>query len=157
MRLTLSTTLNAPVGRVWAHVQQPALLRFVAAPLQTFEPLRPATWPARWAAGEYVVHVRVLGVRLSGTHCISVSFPDPDTMRGRERFELHDHGHGRLARTWNHDIIVQALPDGRTRYTDRVEVRAGLFTPFVWAYAQVFYRHRQRRWRQLVRQAFRGL
>ena len=50
---------------------------------------------------------------------------------------------------------MQALPDGRTRYTDSVEVRAGLLTPLVWAFATAFYRHRQRRWRRLVRRGFR--
>jgi hypothetical protein len=37
---------------------------------------------------------------------------------------------------------------------DTVEVRAGVLTPFIWLFAQLFYRHRQRRWRALVARRF---
>lgn len=95
------------------------------------------------------MRLRLLGVLPLGAHWIVISFP------AGEEFELYDRGHGRLARTWNHRITVQALPDGRTRYTDRVDVRAGPLTPLIWLFAQVFYRHRQCRWRHLVRRHFR--
>jgi hypothetical protein len=39
-------------------------------------------------------------------------------------------------------------------YRDRVEVRAGVLTPFIWVFAQIFYRHRQRRWRRLAANGF---
>ncbi|MBE7004664.1 MAG: hypothetical protein E7425_10385 [Ruminococcaceae bacterium] len=32
------------------------------------------------------------------------------------------------------------------RYTDRVEIRAGWITPFIWLWANAFYAHRQRKW-----------
>lgn len=154
MNVTLSTDLDAPAARVWREVRTPRLLRYVAAPLQTFEPVQPPAWPEEWHAGAYEVRLRLLGVLPLGAHWIVISFPAGEETPGREGFELHDRGHGRLARTWNHRITVQALPDGRTRYSDRVDVRAGPLTPLVWLFAQVFYRHRQRRWRRLVRRHF---
>jgi len=65
--------------------------------------------------------------------------------------KLRDNGYSALITTWDHWITVE--PDGErgTRYRDEVEVKAGLLTPFVWLFAQVFYRHRQRRWRALAR------
>ena len=45
---------------------------------------------------------------------------------------------------------VQPTADGRTRYSDEVLIEAGLLTCFVWAFAQWFYRHRQRRWRHVA-------
>ena len=32
--------------------------------------------------------------------------------------------------------------------------RAGVLTPFIWLFAQLFYRHRQSRWRRLVANGF---
>jgi len=37
---------------------------------------------------------------------------------------------------------------------DRVANNAGILTPCIWLFAQLFYRHRQRRWRQLVKGGF---
>jgi uncharacterized membrane protein len=67
---------------------------------------------------------------------------------------LRENGSGQLATVWDHTIRVEPSSDGGTQYTDVVEVRAGVLTPFVWAFAQVFYHHRQRRWRALVKRGF---
>lgn len=73
---------------------------------------------------------------------------------------MRDNGQGLLMRRWDHRILLQALPDGRTLYTDEVEVVARhlpwLMTPLSTLFAQVFYRHRQRRWRQLASQHAAG-
>lgn len=154
MKVALSTTLDAPAVRVWQEVRTTRLLAYVAAPLQVFEPLEPPELPEVWSDGAYRVRLKLLGVLPVGTQCIVISFPAGD-LPGHGRFELRDNGYGSLAKRWDHRIVVQALPDGRTRYTDSVEVRAGLLTPLVWAFATAFYRHRQRRWRRLVRRGFR--
>jgi hypothetical protein len=57
---------------------------------------------------------------------------------------------GGLVRVWNHQIRVEPLSDVECRYTDRIELQAGLLTPGVWLFAQIFYRYRQRRWRTLL-------
>lgn len=155
MNVELSTVLDAPAPRVWQEVETSRLLEYVAAPLQTFEPIRPPDLPLRWHEGEYLVRLRLLGILPIGSHRIVISFPLLDATPGRERYELRDRGGGRVAGTWDHRIIIEALSGGQTRYIDRVEVRAGLLTPLVWGFAQVFYRHRQRRWRRLVRDRFR--
>lgn len=69
---------------------------------------------------------------------------------------LRDNGRSLLIQRWDHLITVE--PDGsrRTRYTDRIEIEAGWLTPLVWAFAQVFYAHRQRRWRRLAASGFRN-
>lgn len=58
--------------------------------------------------------------------------------------------HGGLVKRWDHTITVEPLPDGGSRYEDQIDIDAGLFTPVVAAFAHVFYRHRQRRWRRLA-------
>jgi len=87
-----------------------------------------------------------------GEQTIGIEYPLED---GRRRI-LRDNGHGALIKQWDHWIFVE--PDGEgTRYTDRVDVDAGLLTPFVSAFARIFYRHRQRRWRRLVQTDFAAL
>jgi hypothetical protein len=58
---------------------------------------------------------------------------------------------GALSPVWNHTIRFRPLGDGRLHYTDEIEIQAGLLTGVVWAFAHVFYRHRERRWRTFLR------
>lgn len=66
---------------------------------------------------------------------------------------LRDNGYSRLIPKWDHLITIRAA-EGGCLYTDRVEIHAGVFTPFVWSFAWLFYRHRQRRWVHLVNNGF---
>lgn len=153
MIVDLSTRLDAPIARVWDELQTTRLLVHVAAPMVHFTPLEPAALPERWSEGRYRVRMKVFGVLPSGTQVIAISKAESQE-GGARRFTLRDNGSGDLAKTWDHVITLQELPDGATMYRDRVEVRAGLLTPVVWLFAQVFYRHRQRRWRRLVARGF---
>jgi hypothetical protein len=50
-------------------------------------------------------------------------------------------------------LLPGRLPIGKhamTRYTDQVEIHAGLLTVPAWLFAQAFYLHRQRRLNRLV-------
>jgi len=58
-----------------------------------------------------------------------------------------------LIKKWDHRITIDPSGTG-TLYRDHVIIEAGVFTFFIWAFAQIFYRHRQRRWRQLVASGF---
>ena len=60
-------------------------------------------------------------------------------------------------KTWHHRIRVVPERPGTTHYTDSVVVEAGPLTLFVWMFAQVFYRHRQRRLRELARGGFKNV
>lgn len=155
MNIELTTELHVPAPEVWRHVQTSGLLRFVAAPLVRFEPLEPTAWPDVWRDGAYSTRMTLLGIVPLGRQTIAISRHVRSDVPGREHYELLDDGAGTLAATWRHRIVVRALPNGRTVYTDHVEVRAGLLTPVVGLFAAVFYRHRQRRWRQLARRKFR--
>lgn len=67
---------------------------------------------------------------------------------------LRDNGHSVLISKWDHWVTVTPGPNGGTNYSDEVEVSAGALTPFIWAFAQIFYWHRQRRWRGLAKSLF---
>lgn len=57
---------------------------------------------------------------------------------------------GGLVRSWRHLIRVDPIGTDLCRYTDIVEIDAGPFTVIVAGFAQLFYRHRQRRWHKLA-------
>jgi hypothetical protein len=58
---------------------------------------------------------------------------------------------GGLVPVWNYIIQVKPEQNETCRYTDDVEVNAGVLTLLVWLYANGFYRYRQLRWRLLLR------
>jgi hypothetical protein len=153
MIVDLSTRLDAPIERVWDELQTTRLLVHVAAPMVRFTPIEPAALPERWREGRYRVRMTLLGVLPAGTQVIAISKAEAAGASG-PRYVLRDDGAGDLAKTWDHVITLEPLPDGATLYRDRVEVKAGVLTPVVWLFAQAFYRHRQRRWRRLVGRGF---
>jgi hypothetical protein len=70
--------------------------------------------------------------------------------------ELQTTERGGLLRTWNHTIRVEAATAKQCRYSDRVEIKAGVWTPLVWPVAHAFFRYRQWRLRHLLHQTKRG-
>jgi hypothetical protein len=155
VKTTVSTLLDAEPERVWAELQRPALLEYVAAPLVAFEPVDPGSFPKRWEDGEYRVAMLLFGVIPLGEQTIRTSRPRVDDTEGEQFYQIRDEGTGQLISVWDHLISVRETPDGKTVYTDEVEVEAGVLTPLVWLFAAVFYRYRQRRWRTLVENDFR--
>jgi hypothetical protein len=141
-----STVLDAPPELIWAAVRTPQAFRFVTHGLLDWRPLRGRTEP--WTVGEEASGWLLLGGVLPfSRHRIRVAEIDHDA-----RVLRSDESGGPI-RAWRHDIIVEAAPDGdgeRTRYTDVIAIEAGLLTPLVSAFAQVFYGIRQRRWRRLA-------
>ena len=147
--IVLSCHLAAPMDRIWAEVQRPELLHFVAHPLLRFRPVRPDRFPSRWEKGDYVVSMLWRGIVPLGRQTIRISQPKgPDGTK-----QIRDNGHSGLIKRWDHLITLE--PDGSgTRYTDHVTIEAGLLTLPVTMFAKSFYAHRQRRWRLLVDSGF---
>jgi len=125
----------------------------VASPLVEFAPIEPKSLPERWEEKEYLVSVRLLGLLPIGWQRIKISMRDRSNEIGHFYMELRDNGHGALMSKWDHLITIQASGQG-CMYTDRVEVKAGVLTPFISLFAWFFYRHRQRRWQRLVANRF---
>jgi len=148
-RLSISTYLDAAPETVKAHVMTPRLLNYVARGVLTFKPLEPPTFPEIWTPGEYKVKMLWKGFLPVGHQIVGIELPPAE---GETEF-IRDNGRGALIKVWDH--MIELTPEGEgTRYTDRLEVKAGLLTPFVWMFASLFYRHRQKRWRKLVRHGF---
>lgn len=144
MLVRVTTRLPAPPDVVWDTVKQTDTLRYVTRGLLGFRV--DGGIPERLAEGE-TYHMRLLffGVVPAWKHEIRVTRLD------EEGHEIRTEEHGGPVRTWRHRITVDKEGWGSTRYLDEIDIRAGVLTPLVWFYAQLFYRYRQMRWRRLAR------
>lgn len=149
MKISRSTHIGLKPETVWAEVQTARLLQHIAWPLVHFVPVGEAAFD-RFRPGErYEVKLRLLGIIPFGTQWIVTSQHEAAGTEWPKR--LRDDGYSHLITRWDHWITVAPDRSGGTHYTDEVEVSAGLLTPLIWSFAQIFYWHRQRRWRELAK------
>lgn len=151
MRVFVESTFDCPPESAWKELQAPRLLLEIIRPLVQFKAPRGTQFPERWRQGETVVaHGRVLGLVPLGRHRLHVERLDAEQRRIQSRES------NSLVRRWDHLISVDEASDGRTRYSDEIEIQAGPLTPLVWLFAQWFYRHRQRKWRRVAQRLNKG-
>lgn len=149
MKVSRSTIIDLAPGVVWSEVQTARLLVHIAWPLVRFIPVGSEPLDHFEPGGRYQVKLRVLGILPFGTQWIVISTHEPESGEWPKR--LRDNGFSALIKKWDHWITIAPDGKGGTRYSDDVEILAGIMTPLIWAFAQVFYWHRQRRWRGLAR------
>ena len=141
--VSVSTELAVPADVVWRAVQTPELFVHVAHGMLRYPKAEHARSPMR-TGDEIRGWTFLFRVVPFSIHRLRVAMID-DTNRTLDTEEG-----GGLVRIWRHRIVVEPLPQGRSRYEDRIEIGAGPLTPAVAAFAHVFYRYRQRRWRTLA-------
>ena len=136
-----SSVFPASRDAVFEKLQKLETLQTITKPYATFEPVGAAA--PFWAVGSTSAYRFCLfGVIPFGTHTIHIVRFDPEGVSSREGNEH--------VPVWNHDITIIPLDGNHTKYTDRVEIRAGWKTPFIWLWAKAFYAHRQRKWIALL-------
>jgi hypothetical protein len=146
MTARVQSVFDCPPEKVWAELQTSALHREIIRPLIRFSSLDIPGTSERWTQGAtYRFRCYLFGVIPFGEHTIFLERIDPVAR------EIQSREHEALVRHWDHLIVIRPTPDGRTLYSDEIEISAGLLTPLVWAFAHWFYRHRQRRWRRIAR------
>jgi hypothetical protein len=146
MTVFVQSVLPCSAVRAWGGVQTSALLFEVCHPLVAIRPVRGQSLPQTWAEGlEVLCQPSVFGLIPLGTRSLIFERIDP------QRFEIQTHETDSLVKRWDHLIRVQPIDDMRCRYSDRIEIDAGLLTLLVWAFAQVFYHYRQFRWQSVAR------
>jgi hypothetical protein len=139
-----STVLEASADAVWEAVKTPAAFRTVTRGILSMPVIRTRT--EEWREGETIVGwVFLFGLLPFSRHHLHVARVD-DSSRTLSSREF-----GGLITMWNHDIKVEPIDAVSCRYRDRIDMRAGIFTPLIVAYAKWFYRIRQRRWRALAK------
>jgi len=143
----ISTYLPCSNEQLWAKIVEPKSLQYVASPILKFIPIGKNSFDKEWEVKrDYVLKLYLFGFLPLGNHTIRLINID------RSENKIESTESGLLARVWNHTIQFQEIEENRIYYTDTIEIKAGILTPMIWSFAQLFYRHRQRRWRKLLKQ-----
>ena len=138
-----SSVFPAPRYVVFQKLQRLETLQTIAKPYAAFEPADGAA--TVWAAGGASSYrLRLFGFIPFGIHTIRITRFDPDRISSREG--------NKHVPVWNHEILLVPIDENHTAYTDRVEIRAGWKTLFIWLWAKAFYAHRQRKWITLLKE-----
>lgn len=142
MAIVVSTDLPIPAERACQLARKAEVLNHVLWPWLRAVPVTPLPDPVR-EGDEVVVRLYFLR-RLPGwTHTIRA-----ECLTAHEILSVE---HGGPVKTWRHRLTFEPTSPDACRYTDSVEVRAGLATPLVVLFAHLIYRYRQARWRTLAR------
>lgn len=146
MRVLVSSTLPISAQTAWSLVRKSSTLLYVTKGLLGFRALD-ASLPSVWKEGKTErLRILLFNVIPAWEHRIKFQeISDSD-------WKLLTYESGGVINTWNHLITIKMQTNQSCTYTDEVEIKAGVFTVFVYLYAQIFYRYRQRRWKRLARQ-----
>lgn len=145
MKARISTLIATNENRMWDELQKTASLMQVASPILIFESRHGRELPAKWEVEkQYKFRIFAFGFVPLGMHDIIVKRID------RAKKEIFTNESSFLSRTWDHLLRVEKINEKFVRYSDEVEIRAGVLTLFIWLFAHVFYRHRQKKWKVLL-------
>jgi hypothetical protein len=139
MKVDVSTELNCSAVKAWNEVQKSALLLQVIWPLARIASVDGRSFPERWTEGltvqcrSYLFGFIPAGVR-------NLHFQRIDQVN----FEILTLENDPLVKSWTHAISIKPLGQDRSIYRDVIDIDAGRLTVLVWAWADWFYRHRQR-------------
>ncbi|OUM67112.1 hypothetical protein PIROE2DRAFT_5491 [Piromyces sp. E2] len=140
-----TSVVPASKSEVFQKLQQLKTLQYIASPFATFKPLSEDENHSIWRPGNTSSYkFNLFGFIPFGNHTIHIIRFDPDD-------GILSHEGNRHVPVWHHEIQLEEVDGCHTRYTDRVNIKAGWKTFFVWLWANIFYVHRQRRWIKLLK------
>ena len=143
MRIHVRTRLACGIEAAWQELQKPTLLCEISSPFAVIRPADGAVFPVSWREGETLsVDSRLFGIVPVGRR--RLHFERIDAYLHEIRTRESDP----IVKSWAHFLKLDVAGDGATIYSDTVEIDAGLMTWVVAAWAAMFYRHRQRKWRR---------
>ena len=139
-----SSVFPAAKDEIFRRLQKLKTLQYIAHPYATFKSVddtEELTWQEDSA---FAFHFKLFTLIPFGVHTIKVI--QFDIEKGIYTQEGNKH-----VPVWNHKIILEKINENTTKYTDILEIQAGWKTLFVYLWANSFYAHRQRKWKQLLK------
>jgi hypothetical protein len=143
MIATIETDLPISAEKAWSALVKRDTFLYITRGMLGFRGSE--SWPETFEEGTEIETRLVFFHLIPGwKHTLRIVMVD------EEQLQLASEEEGGLIGRWNHVIRLKRISAERCHYVDEIDIRAGLLTPAVWAFAQVFYRYRQRRWRTLA-------
>jgi hypothetical protein len=139
----LATRLSLSADSAWERLKRKNTFLYVTRGMVGYSGAE--SWPDElFRVGATIpMRVRLFHLGLATPHEVQVVRVD-EAVREIETEERNG-----SVRSWRHRMRVEPVSDSHCRYVDRIEIDAGLLTPLVWAFAFLFYKYRQARWRRL--------
>jgi hypothetical protein len=153
VKITAATTLPVDIDVAWEMLHTPGVFRSVSAPFTVFREKPGHPLPDRFLPDtDYTVKVFAGGIFPMGTQIIRLE----DTVESPDRRHTTDVGHGvsgmlGMLTNWRHQMALERLPNGQTRFNDQLTVNASWQTPMLWLGLSVFWRWRAMRLRQIAK------
>lgn len=154
MIVNIETQFNADWDTIIHYLSQSKTLAYINSPLVVFEPID-TPHPEVWTPGTYTAKMKLFKRIPFGRQTIVV-----EMMEGIHPDEhiVRDNGYGDHIRVWDHWVLVKKTDNPhRVIYIDRIDIKAGLLTPFIALFSQILYRWRQHRWKHLIHHHFAPL
>ena len=145
MKVHVESVLDCSAPKVWNELLNSSSFVYIIKPLVYAKPCCPAQYPDRLYEGlTLIIRPFLFSFVPMSKKTINIETVDHDSffMQTREFDSLVD--------VWDHEIRVRKTTNGQTKYSDTIEIKAGIFTPLVCLFAKWFYRHRQNRWKKLA-------
>lgn len=143
LRVSVSTILNAPLEQVWLKIKRTDTLIYVTRGVLDYSD---CVFPSELSEGDTItMQLWLFHFLPLWRHRITILQIDD------AQHILHTNESGGLIRVWNHTLSASQQDSGKTFYQDQIDVDAGLFSPLIWLFANLFYRYRQYRWHSWAR------
>ncbi len=140
----IHTTLPQAADKVWPTLLQRDAFLYITRGMLAFRGAE--QWPEIFHEGQEVeTRLLLFNFIPAWKHTLRIIRIDDD------KTELASEEAGGLIKRWNHLKWVEKESEQSCIYTDEIDINAGLLTFFVWLYAHIFYRYRQRRMCQLFK------
>lgn len=152
MKVSVSTTLPVDIDTAWDMLHTPAVFRRVSAPFTVFRNTPSNPLPERFSPDtDYSVSVLAGGLVPLGTQIIRLE-DSVESWKTRSTVDVGRGASGMLSvlKNWRHQMSLEALPDGHTRFDDQLTVDAGWLTPLMWPALGIFWKWRAMRLRRLA-------
>lgn len=153
MKIFLRLTLDCTIDSAWDALADPKIFAAVSAPLMTFKSLEPGGFPEKWTAqGPHLVAIKLLGFIPMGKQTIDTTFTQrPGGVKMMIDSGSPQAGMLTVIKTWDHRMAVSASGSSTTLYRDRLKIKAGVLTPFIYLPLWLFWQYRGIKLRRLAK------
>ena len=143
LKISISSILNNSTEKIWDKILNIETLIEICKPMARFKLISNENI-MKWELNkEYIFKLLIYGFLPFGRHKIILEILDE-----KNKIILSKE-HNSIVKIWNHKILMENIEENKTKYTDEVEIYAGIFTIFVAVWAKIFYKHRQKKWKKI--------
>jgi len=143
IKIIISSTLNNSAEKIWNKLLNIETLIEICKPMVTFKS-KINEKEMKWEINkEYIFKLFIYGFIPFGDHKIIIKKLD------KENKIILSNEYNKIVKIWNHLIFMENVGENEIKYTDEVEIYAGIFTLFTAIWAKLFYKHRQKKWKRI--------